>query len=72
MKCTRLRSRGWAIAALGMLLGACGGEEEPTPDATGNHAPSIEGAPAPAADEGVAYTFVLRLRTPMATRSCSA
>ena len=57
MKRMRLRSRGWAIAALGIMLGACGGEEEQTPDATGNHAPSIEGAPAPAADEDVAYAF---------------
>ena len=62
MKPTRLRFRGALIVALGSMLAACGGEEEQTPDATGNHAPSITGAAPPAADEDVAYAF-----SPLAT-----
>ena len=46
------------VVALGLLLGACGGEEEETAAATaGNAAPTITGSPPIVANQGAAYSF---------------
>src|SRR5262245_19614192 len=59
MERTRLGFRGWVIVALGILLAACGGDEEEAVAVAegGNHAPTISGTPAAAVNQGAAYSF---------------
>jgi hypothetical protein len=56
---TRLGFRGWAIVALGILLAACGGDEEEAAAIAegGNHAPTISGTPTTTVNQGSAYSF---------------
>src|SRR5262245_44918193 len=54
----RLLLRGSAIAALGISLAACGGdEEEAAAVSAGNHAPTISGTPATSVAQGSSYSF---------------
>lgn len=55
---TLLRSRWWSIVALGLMLSACGGEEEEAAVAVGaNRAPTISGTPSTSINPGTAYAF---------------
>jgi hypothetical protein len=56
---TRSRQLGkWlGIAALGLMLAACGGEEEETAAATANVAPTIAGTPPTSVTQGNPFTF---------------
>ena len=56
----RLRFAG--VVAVGLMLGACGGDEEEAAATTGNHAPTIGGTPATTVNQGTSYSF-----TPAAT-----
>lgn len=50
-------ARWCCIAALGALLGACGGEEEAASADGANRAPTISGVPAKSVTQGAAYAF---------------
>jgi len=52
-----LRVRGAAIVALCAALVACGGEEDPAAGDSGNHAPTIAGAPATTIGPDTTYSF---------------
>jgi hypothetical protein len=51
----RLRLAG--VVALGLILSACGGDEEEAAATAGNHAPTISGTPATTVNQGVGYSF---------------
>jgi hypothetical protein len=66
--CRKQHWRVWGIVALGLLLGACGGDDEeaaavaespsPSPSPSpGNRAPTISGTPATSVVVGTQYTF---------------
>jgi hypothetical protein len=65
MEHCRLGLHGWVIVALGLSLGACGGDEEVAAPATAgtpgssiaNRAPTIAGSPATSAVAGTQYSF---------------
>jgi hypothetical protein len=53
----RQRVRLGCVFALGLLLGACGGDEEEAAATAGNHAPTITGTPATSVNPGSSYSF---------------
>src|SRR5262245_35588193 len=59
MERTWLGFRGWLIVALGVLLVACGGDEEEATAVAegGNHAPTISGTPVATVNQGSSYSF---------------
>ncbi|HUQ51567.1 MAG TPA: putative Ig domain-containing protein [Gammaproteobacteria bacterium] len=46
-----------SVVALGLMLGACGGDEEEAAATTGNHAPTITGTPTITVNQGTSYSF---------------
>jgi hypothetical protein len=51
------RGRLACVVALGLMLGACGGDEEEAAATAGNHAPTITGTPATSVNPGSSYSF---------------
>ncbi len=45
------------VVALGLMLGACGGDEEEAAAINGNRAPTITGTPATSVNQGSSYSF---------------